>query len=126
MNLCSAFFRTRVKSDHSLNQDEMLANINQNDVKSIAVNSPNNPPRHVLTVEEQRFIKDVVEDRNFFIISDEIYSEYMYVDNPIRTIVSESENCRNNLVVVKFQEQLSVLLQKVTCGCVLQINRRDP
>ncbi len=89
-----------IKDDFSLNQDFILSNISKHPVTALLVNSPNNPSGHILTVKEIRFLKDLVEDYEINIISDEIYNEYLYINSPANTLLSELEDWRNNLIVI--------------------------
>ncbi|MFX1513730.1 MAG: pyridoxal phosphate-dependent aminotransferase [Promethearchaeota archaeon] len=94
------FIPISMKQDFSLNQDEILAKIERGKTKAIVINSPNNPSSHVLTRDELVFLKNLVEDENIFIISDEIYSDYYYIDAEFKTILSEFNDWRNNIIVV--------------------------
>lgn len=87
-------------ADFSLSQDEILTKMDHNKTQAILINSPNNPSGHVLTRDEIKFLQDLVEDYNIFIISDEIYNDYMYTDATSRTLLTEFENWRENLIVV--------------------------
>lgn len=87
-------------SDFSLNQDKILSNAANEKTRAILINSPNNPSSHILTSEEIRFLKDLVEDHNLFIFSDEIYSDYIFIDAPSRTLLTELDDWRQNLIVI--------------------------
>ncbi len=94
------FIPTSMKPDFSLNQDEILDNIKRGKTRAIVINSPNNPSGHVLSRDEVNFLKNLIEDSNIFIISDEIYNDYYYIDPPFRTMLSEFEDWRNKIIVV--------------------------
>ncbi len=87
-------------SDFSLNQDEILSNVSDKRTRAMVINSPNNPSSHVLSSEEISFLQDLVEDYNIFIISDEIYSDYIFIDAPARTILTEFDEWRQNIIVI--------------------------
>lgn len=87
-------------SDFSLNQDEILSNVADKRTRAILINSPNNPSSHVLSSEEIQFLKDLVEDYNIFIISDEIYWDYIFLDTPARTLLTEFDDWRQNIIVI--------------------------
>lgn len=86
--------------DFSLNQEEILSQIKKDKKTAIVVNSPNNPSGHILSPKEIKFLQDLVEDYNIFIISDEIYNEYVFIDSKFRTLLTEFENWRENLIIV--------------------------
>jgi len=85
--------------DFSLNKDLILNKISKK-TKAILINSPNNPSSHVLSFEEIKFLKDLVEDNNIYIISDEIYSDYVYIDTSVRTLLTEFDDWRQNIIVI--------------------------
>ncbi|MHA2204212.1 MAG: aminotransferase class I/II-fold pyridoxal phosphate-dependent enzyme [Candidatus Hodarchaeales archaeon] len=86
-------------TDFSLNKTEILNNISKK-TKAILINSPNNPSSHVLSSEEINFLKDLVEDYNIFIVSDEIYSDYIYIDTSVGTLLTEFDDWRQNIIVI--------------------------
>ncbi|MHA1225827.1 MAG: pyridoxal phosphate-dependent aminotransferase [Candidatus Hodarchaeales archaeon] len=86
--------------DFSLNQDEILEKISNNKTKALLVNSPNNPSGHILSKSEISFLKDISQDHDIYIISDEIYNEYNYINNPVRTLLTEFQDWREKLIVI--------------------------
>lgn len=58
--------------------------------KAILLNYPSNPTGVVLSDEETRELSDWLMDQDFFVISDEIYSEITF-NNPHRSIVKDSD-----------------------------------
>ncbi|MFX0052330.1 MAG: pyridoxal phosphate-dependent aminotransferase [Candidatus Hermodarchaeota archaeon] len=94
------FVSIPMKDDFRLNQNAILEAISGNNVKSILINSPNNPSGHVLSTEEIKFLKDLVVDNNLFIISDEIYNDYVYIDTSIKTLLTEFNDWRDNIIVI--------------------------
>jgi aspartate/methionine/tyrosine aminotransferase len=83
----------------NLDHDAILSAIEKDRPKAIILNSPNNPSGHVLTRKEISFLKDLIEDFNLIIISDEIYNEYIFSDNPIRTLLTEFD-WRDNIIAI--------------------------
>ncbi|MHA2224881.1 MAG: pyridoxal phosphate-dependent aminotransferase [Candidatus Hodarchaeales archaeon] len=94
------FVPISMMDDYSLNQDEILTAFSEKKIKAFMINSPNNPSGHVLSSDEIKFLKDLVEDKNIFIISDEIYSDFTYIDTGLRSLLSEFKNWRENIIVV--------------------------
>jgi len=86
--------------DFSLNQGAILEAMSKGKIRAILINSPNNPSGHILTTEEIEFLKDLVADYNILIISDEIYNDYIYIDTPIRTLLTEFDDWCNNIIIV--------------------------
>ncbi|MFX0171741.1 MAG: pyridoxal phosphate-dependent aminotransferase [Candidatus Hodarchaeota archaeon] len=89
-----------MKDDFSINQNAILEATSSNKVKSILINSPNNPSGHILSTKELKFLKDLIVDKNIIIISDEIYNDYVYIDTSIKTLLTEFNSWRNNIIVI--------------------------
>ncbi len=89
-----------MNKDFSLNQEYILKGIEENKTTTLLINSPNNPSGHILSINEIKFLKDMIEDYDLNIISDEIYNEYIYIDSSFRTLLTELKDWRDNLIVV--------------------------
>ncbi|MFW9898495.1 MAG: pyridoxal phosphate-dependent aminotransferase [Candidatus Thorarchaeota archaeon] len=81
---CSSFFGVNVveierNSDFSLNIEEMKASIS-NKTKAILINSPNNPTGYALEKRELEEIIEMVLEHDLYLISDEVYENYIYED----------------------------------------------
>jgi len=50
--------------------------------KAILIGSPNNPTGTVLTKEEIMKIYEIAKEYDLYIISDEVYKEFIYIDKP--------------------------------------------
>ena len=89
-----------MKPDFSLDQEYVKEIISQKPVKALLLNSPNNPSGHILTKEELLFVKDLIEDNDIMIVADEIYNDYMYVPSTFKTLLTEFNDWRENVIVV--------------------------
>ncbi|MHA1726098.1 MAG: pyridoxal phosphate-dependent aminotransferase [Promethearchaeota archaeon] len=79
---CSAFFGVKVlelkrNDDFSINLEQMRKAITEK-TKAILINSPNNPTGYVLTEKELKAIMDLVLEQDLYLISDEVYENYLY------------------------------------------------
>ncbi len=79
---CSSFFRIKVVEvernlDLSPNIEKIKAAITDK-TKAIIINSPNNPTGHALSKEELDEIVDIVIENDLYLISDEVYENYIY------------------------------------------------
>ena len=68
--------------------------------KAIIFNSPNNPTGAVYSEEEIKEIAKVVEDKNLFVIADEIYEKLVYDGAKHYSIASYSEKLKENTIVI--------------------------
>ncbi|MHA1319228.1 MAG: pyridoxal phosphate-dependent aminotransferase [Promethearchaeota archaeon] len=81
----SAFFDLRVveierKSDFSPDITKIKHSIT-NKTKAILINSPNNPTGYSLTTNELEEIVEIVKTHDLYLISDEVYENYLYDDS---------------------------------------------
>jgi len=82
-------------SDFSLNFDDLESKITSN-VKFLVINSPNNPTGTIVSEQNVRKLTALAEERDFYIISDEIYSElYFGKDKPYSPLC-----CSDRVIVV--------------------------
>lgn len=64
-------------NDFSINLLEMERSINPK-TKAILINSPNNPTGYALSLKELELINDMVIKNDLYLISDEVYENYLY------------------------------------------------
>jgi aminotransferase len=79
---CSSFFGVKIveierNSDFSPNIEKIKASIS-NKTKAILINSPNNPTGYVLNKKELEQIVNIVLEHDLYLISDEVYENYIY------------------------------------------------
>lgn len=67
--------------------------------KAILVTNPGNPTGTVLTAEERRLICDIAKEKDFFIISDEVYREFIYNGEPASSF-GQYEDVADRVVVI--------------------------
>ena len=78
----ASFFGIRVveierNPDFSPNFEELKKGITEK-TKAIIINSPNNPTGYTFNSKEIKEIVDIVEDNDLFLITDEVYENYLY------------------------------------------------
>lgn len=73
-------------------------------VKVMMLNTPANPTGAVLSVEELKIIATFAKEKNIFVISDEIYSDFIYEGD----FVSISDFYKNTLVLSGFSKNLAM------------------
>ncbi len=69
---------------------------------------PNNPTGAVMTVEEMREVCEFVQERDLFVISDEIYAELTYGEQPHVSIASLPGMAERTLVINGFSKAFSM------------------
>lgn len=78
----ASFFGVKVveierNPDFSPNFEELKKGITEK-TKAIIINSPNNPTGYTFNSKEIKEIVDIVEDNDLFLITDEVYENYLY------------------------------------------------
>ncbi|MFX1316196.1 MAG: pyridoxal phosphate-dependent aminotransferase [Promethearchaeota archaeon] len=78
----ASFFGAKVveierNPDFSPNNEKMKKAITEK-TKAIIINSPNNPTGYAFSYKELKEIADIVKDNDLYIISDEVYENYLY------------------------------------------------
>ncbi|GAH15966.1 unnamed protein product, partial [marine sediment metagenome] len=81
---CALFFGVKVieverKDDFSTNIEGIKNSITDK-TKAILISSPNNPTGYALRLKELKEIVDIVIKNDLYLISDEVYENYIYED----------------------------------------------
>ncbi|MFX1377063.1 MAG: pyridoxal phosphate-dependent aminotransferase [Promethearchaeota archaeon] len=79
---CGLFFGVKIveverNEDFSLNIDNIKKSIT-NKTKAILINSPNNPTGYAFSLSEIQQIAEVVTENDLYLITDEVYENYIY------------------------------------------------
>ncbi len=67
--------------------------------KAILICNPNNPTGYLYTKEEMLQLRHIVLKHNLFLISDEVYREFVYSDEPYLSAL-QLEGLENNVVLI--------------------------
>ncbi len=70
--------------------------------KAIIINSPHNPTGAVLNTKDIEQLKQIVADKNIFIISDEVYEHLIFDDIPHQSILRYPELLEKSFVCFSF------------------------
>ncbi|MFW9855208.1 MAG: pyridoxal phosphate-dependent aminotransferase [Candidatus Thorarchaeota archaeon] len=87
-------------TNFGFNTDAIMELVSENKPKAMIVNHPNNPTGHILTQRELTFLKDLIEDHDIAVVSDEIYSEYSYLDSAEPTLLKVFPEWSDKIIVV--------------------------
>lgn len=75
-------FPTTVETGFHLPSKEVILNSIKPNTKAILLSNPGNPTGVVYTKEEINLLAEIAKEKNLFIISDEVYREFIYSDEP--------------------------------------------
>ena len=89
--------------------------------RAIMITNPGNPPRAVLTPEEQRLMVDIAKEHNLFIIGDEAYREFVYGGEPLQSLGEYTDAAENVIVLDTVSKRFSACGARV--GCILSRNK---
>lgn len=94
--------------------------INEN-TRAIMISNPSNPTGIVLSDEEMKLLKDIAREHNLFLISDEVYREFAYSDEPLKSMLSFDDIDDNLIVVDSVSKRFSACGARV--GCLISRNK---
>ena len=90
--------------------------------RAILVTNPGNPTGVVLSPEEMRLIADIAKEHGLFLISDEVYREFVYGGEPLQSFGSFAEEAPENIVVIDtVSKRFSACGARI--GCLISKNK---
>jgi len=90
------------ENEFRMNPDDIKKKITKK-TKLIIINSPQNPTGSVMTKKELDEIAEIAEEKNIFVISDEIYSKMTY-DTKHYTVTSRDESKKRTILLDGFSK----------------------
>lgn len=93
--------------------------INEN-TRAIMISNPSNPTGIVLSDKEMELLKDIAREHRLFLISDEVYREFAYSDEPLKSMLSYSDIDENLIVIDSVSKRFSACGARV--GCLISRN----
>jgi aspartate aminotransferase len=91
-----------------------------NRTRAILLCNPNNPTGTVYSREELRFLFNLCEEHNLFLVVDETYREFVYDDHAPLSILHLKPNSKRVIVVDSLSKRFSLCGARV--GCLLTCN----
>ena len=89
--------------------------------RAILVTNPGNPTGVVLSPEEMRLMADIAKEHGLFLISDEVYREFVYGGEPLATMAQFDDAAENVVVVDSISKRFSACGARV--GILVSRNR---
>ena len=93
--------------------------INEN-TRAIMISNPSNPTGIVLSDKEMELLKDIAREHRLFLISDEVYREFAYSDEPLKSMLSYDDMDENLIVIDSVSKRFSACGARV--GCLISRN----
>lgn len=84
---------------HLPSKEEVVAAITPK-TKAILLSNPGNPTGVVYTKEEVRMLADIAKEKNLYIISDEVYREFVY-DGEVHTSFGAMKDIEDRVILVE-------------------------
>lgn len=104
---------------HFAKEEEIVKKISDK-TKAILLTNPGNPTGTVLNIDEMRMIADIAKKYNLFIISDEVYREFVYDDSPV-TSFGQLEDIEDRVIIIdSVSKRFSACGARI--GCLLTKN----
>jgi len=76
--------------------------------KAILINSPGNPTGYLYTKSELEKLKELVLKHDLYLISDEVYAEYVYTDEEFVSVLSFPELKENSIIIDSESKRFSM------------------
>lgn len=104
-----AFFGVKIieierNHDFSPNIEKIRSAITER-TKAVLINSPNNPTGYALTKDELKSIANIVKENDLYLISDEVYENYVY-DDVIHTSPASLEGMSERTITINAMSKL--------------------
>lgn len=94
--------------------------INEN-TRAIMISNPSNPTGIVLSDKEMELLKDIAREHKLFLISDEVYREFAYSDEPLKSMLSYDDIDDNLILIDSVSKRFSACGARV--GCLISRNK---
>ncbi|PWM05558.1 MAG: aspartate aminotransferase [Clostridiales bacterium] len=75
--------------------------------RAIMISNPGNPTGVVLTPEQMRMIADIAKEHGLFLISDEVYREFIYGDEPLQSMGAYRDLDENLILIDSVSKRFS-------------------
>ncbi len=79
---------------------EKIEKVITSKTKAILINSPCNPTGNVLTGQEMEMILGVAKEYNLFVVTDEVYREFVYDGEPLSSFGQHMKGYEDHLIIV--------------------------
>lgn len=89
--------------------------------RAILVTNPGNPTGVVLSPEEMRLMADIAKEHGLFLVSDEVYREFVYGGEPLASMAQFDDAAENVVVVDSISKRFSACGARV--GILVSRNR---
>lgn len=90
-------------------------------IKAILITNPNNPTGTVYTKDEVEFLADVAKENDVFVISDEVYREFVYEGHECVSLGTLKGLEENLIIIDSISKRYSACGARI--GCVLSKNK---
>ncbi len=95
----TVFLDTKEENSFKFSVDELLSKVTPR-TKALVLNSPGNPTGMIYSKEELARIAEAAVEKKFFVISDEVYEEFIYGETPHISIASLGDQIKELTIVV--------------------------
>jgi len=89
--------------------------------RALLLTSPGNPTGVILTEEEMSALKELARERGLYLISDEVYREFYYGGEGLRTMLEFTDAAENTVVVDSVSKRFSACGARI--GALITKNR---
>ena len=98
---------TRPEEGYFFADREKIEALINDKTRAIVCTNPGNPTGVVLSGEEMRMIADVAREHDLFVISDEVYREFMYDGTPLTSFGEFDDVAQNTIIIDSVSKRFS-------------------
>lgn len=91
--------KTHIEDGFALPDIEEFEELINEKTKAILICNPNNPTGYVYTNDEMMRLRDIIKKHDLFLISDEVYREFRYTEEPYMSAM-HLEGIENNVILI--------------------------
>ena len=97
---------TCIENNFTLPSKSVIESLITNKTKAILITNPGNPTGKVYSKEELKMLDEIVNTHNLFLISDEVYRDYIY-DGISYTSIAEISSSNNYILIDSISKKFS-------------------
>ena len=110
-------YTTRAENGFHLPAREEIERLVTPRTRAILVCSPNNPTGTVLTRAEMEMVLDIAQQRDLFVISDEVYEHIVFDGEPHRSVATSPLLAERSVVISSFGKTFHTTGWKIGYAC---------
>ena len=105
---------------HYADRDKIVSRITDK-TRAILITNPSNPTGVILTADERRMLLDIAKEHDLYLISDEVYREFVYNGDGLVTMGAYEDGAEHVVLIDSVSKRFSACGARI--GCILSKNK---